>query len=276
MNKVIFVGLETEQKAYEGDRALHDMHRDGTITLFNDAIVVRDKGGKVTVKEQPDAEAVGTLSGMLAGSLIGLLGGPVGLAVGFGAGTLTGAAFDLTREGVDSDFVNDVGARLDPGKAGLIAEIDEDWQLPLDTRMEGLGGKILRRTRPQIDDMYLEREIAAQEKELAALEAEKLAQVKASHEAKAKRNAEKLQAKIDAEKKKLQQKEDALSAKAKAVEQEAKEQIAALEAQKQIASADSKDLLDERLREVRRDYERRTVRLKEALNRRKAMHGVSA
>ena len=130
MNKVIFVGFDTEQKAYEGDRALHDMHRDGTLTLYNDAVVVKEPGGKVAVRRAPDAEPVGAFGGMLTGGLIGLLGGPVGAAVGLGAGTLIGAAFDLTKEGVDRDFVEDAGARLEPGKAAVIAEIDEQWQVP--------------------------------------------------------------------------------------------------------------------------------------------------
>ena len=92
---------------------------------------------------------------MLTGGLIGLLGGPVGAAVGLGAGTLIGAAFDLTKEGVDRDFVEDAGARLEPGKAAVIAEIDEQWQMPLDTRMEGLGGQARAADADEIEDAYL-------------------------------------------------------------------------------------------------------------------------
>jgi hypothetical protein len=40
----------------------------------------------------------------------------------------------------------------------VIAEIDEQWQVPLDTRMEGLGGTLVRRTQTQVEDAYLERE----------------------------------------------------------------------------------------------------------------------
>jgi uncharacterized membrane protein len=75
MNKVIFVAFETEQKAYEGDRALHDMHRDGALTLYNDAVVVKEPGGKVVVRRSPDTEPIGTFGGMVTGGLIGLLGG---------------------------------------------------------------------------------------------------------------------------------------------------------------------------------------------------------
>ena len=45
MNKVIFVGFDTEAKAYEGARALRDMHREGALTLYNDAVVVKDPDG---------------------------------------------------------------------------------------------------------------------------------------------------------------------------------------------------------------------------------------
>jgi uncharacterized membrane protein len=276
MNKVIFVGFDTEQHAYEGDRALRDMHRDGTLTLYNDAVVVKEPGGKVVMRRAPDVEPVGTLGGMLTGGLIGLLGGPVGAAVGLGAGTLVGAAFDLTKEGVDRAFVEDAGSRLEPGKAAVIAEIDEQWQVPLDTRMEALGGNLVRRTQTQIEDAYLEREIETAQKELAILESETVTEVKAAQTEKARKRTEKLQAKIDAAKRKVQEKEDELARKLQAVKTEGNQKIAVLEAQKATATAESRAALDRRLADVRADYDRRTKRLQEAQDRRKAAHAALA
>lgn len=272
MNKVIFVGFDSEQKAYEGDRALRDMHSDGTLTLYNDAVVVKERGGKVVVRRAPDAEPVGTFGGMITGGLVGLLGGPVGAAVSLGAGTLIGAAFDLTQEGIDRDFVEDAGARLEPGNAALLAEIDEQWQVPLDTRMEALGGKLLRQTRTQIEDAYAERAVEAAENELAALEAEETAQVQAAQAEKARKQTEKLQAKIDAAQIKLQAKQSELAAKMQAVKDEGNRKVAVLEAQRATASAESKALLEERLARVRNEYGGRTKRLEEALQSRKAAH----
>ena len=263
MNKVIFVAFDTEKQAYEGDRALHEMHNDGAITLYNDAVVVKEKDGKVALREQPDVAPVGTIGGLLTGGLIGLLGGPVGAAVGLGAGTLVGAAFDLTKAGIDKDFVTDAAAKLEVDKAAVVAEIDEEWEVPVDTRMEAAGGKVLRRTRTQIDDAYLERTIETTQKQLSNLEAEKLASVKASQEAKANKEADRLQAKIDTAKRDLQKKEDELSAKIKSVEKEGKDRIAVLEAQKVTASQESKALLDRRLADVRKDYDGRAKRLRE-------------
>ena len=233
MNKVIFVGFDTEQQAYEGNRALHDMHREGTLTLYNDAIVVKESGGNVAVRRAPDGGPVGTFGGMVTGGLIGLLGGPVGAAVGLGTGTLMGAAFDLTREGVDGEFVEDAGARLEPGKAAVIAEIDEQWQVPLDTRMEALGGNVVRRTQMQIEDAYLAREIETAQKEL-------------SHTDKARKRVEKLRAKIDAAKQRVQEKEDELASKLQSAKDEVNRKIAMLEVQKATATADAKAALETR------------------------------
>jgi uncharacterized membrane protein len=276
MNKVIFVGFDSEPKAYEGDRALHQMHTDGSITLYNDAVVVKDSGGKVAIRALGDVEPVGTLGGMVTGGLIGLLGGPVGAAVGLGTGTLMGAALDLTRHGVSADFVEEVGGRLEPGKAAVIAEVDEQWEVPLDTRMEALGGKLLRRTWTQVEDVFLEREIETAQKDLAALEAEQRATLTAVHTEKAKKQADKLQAKIDAAKRQVREKEEKLAAKMRALKQEGNDKIAVLEAQKATASGESKAQLEQRLAEVRRDYERQAKRLEEARERLKVSQTVSA
>ena len=271
MNKVIFVSFNNEQKAYEGERALRAMHQDGSITLYDTAVVVKQVGGKLAVRQEPDAGPIGTFGGMLTGGLIGLLGGPIGAAVGISTGTLIGAAFDVNRAGIADDFVDAMGERLAPGSAAVIAEIDENWQAPLDTRMEGLGGTVLRQTPAQVEDAYYQRELETRQRELASLEAEKLAQVKASGVEKSTRQMEKLQAKIDAANRKLREKQDEIAAKLQSVKDEARDKVAVLEAQKATAIQDSKAQLDRRLADVRSDYERRIERLQGVLDDHKAV-----
>ena len=276
MNTVIYVGFDTEAKAYEGARALRDMHRDGTLTLYNDAVVVKEKDGTVAVREQPEEEPIATVGGMLTGGLIGLLGGPIGAAMGMGTGTLIGAAFDISREGIDHDFVEDVAAHLvAPGKSAVIAEIEESWQVPLDTRMEALGGTVMRKTPTEIEDAYFEREIEASQRDLTTLQAEKLAEVTATETKKGAAKVAKLQAKIDAAKRKVAEKERAAAAKLQSVNEEGNERIALLEAQRKTASAESKAALDRRLAEVRSEYQRRTDNLKQVLERQKAAHATA-
>jgi vacuolar-type H+-ATPase subunit I/STV1 len=141
--------------------------------------------------------------------------------------------------------------------------------------MEALGGHLLRQTRTQIEDAYAERAAEVAQRELAGLEAERLA-VKTAQTEKARKQVENLQAKIDAAQRKLREKEDELAAKARAVRDEGNKKIALLEAQKTTAVAESKAVLDNRLADLRGEYEERTTRLQEALQRRKAAHATSA
>jgi len=171
MDKVVAVVFNDEKQAYEGLRAFRDLHKDGSITLYSDAVVTKDESGKLSVREGGEGPE-GTFFGLLTGSLIGILGGPIGLAVGASTGTLIGAAFDLTRAGISGDFLNEVSAYLLPGKAAVITELDEEWQAPIDTRMEALGGHVFRRNWIAVEDAYYERQIAADREELAKLEAE--------------------------------------------------------------------------------------------------------
>ena len=112
MNKVIVASFDTEARAYEADRALHEMHREGTLSLYDDAVVAKEPGGSVQVRKTPEPRPAGTVGGLLTGSVIGLLGGPVGGALGAGAGALMGSVFDVTRAGIDEDFVSEAGTLL--------------------------------------------------------------------------------------------------------------------------------------------------------------------
>src|SRR5512138_2765698 len=106
MDKILVVVFDSESKAYEGSRALQDLQNEGSIWLYAKAVISRDAGGKVEVKQEDDTGPVGTAVGMFTGSLIGLIGGPVGLAIGAYAGTLGGLVYDLANVGVSEDFLN--------------------------------------------------------------------------------------------------------------------------------------------------------------------------
>ena len=205
MDKILVVVFESESKAYEGSLALQELQNEGSINLYAKAVIARDANGKVTVKQSGDMGPVGTSIGLLTGSLIGLLGGPVGLVIGASAGTYGGLLYDLAQLGVSQDYLDEVGKSLLPGKAAVVAEVWEDWILPVDTRMEALGGVVFRRTRIDILDDQIEKDVVAFNADLAELQAE---YDQASGEAKAK-----LQAKIDTAKAKLQAAQDAMQAR---------------------------------------------------------------
>jgi uncharacterized membrane protein len=255
MDKVIAVVFTDEKQAYEGLRALRALHTDGSITLYANAVVVKDAGGNVDIRETSDSPE-GTFFGLLTGSLIGLLGGPIGLALGASTGTMIGATFDLARAGINDDYLQEMSEYLLPGKAAVITEADEDWQAPLDTRMEALGGQVFRRNRIEIEDAYFEREVAAYREELAALEAERQ---KASAERKAR-----LDAKIEDTRHKLQDKRDELTARIESVKQEGEAKVESLQQQLKTAQAERKQRIETRLAEIRAEYRERAEKLHQA------------
>ena len=255
MDKVVAVVFNDEKQAYEGVRAFRDLHRDGSITVYSDAVVVKGANGKLSVREGGEVPE-GGLFGLLTGSLIGILGGPIGVAVGASTGTMIGAALDLTRAGISEDYLDEVSAYLLPGKAAVIAELDEDWQAPIDTRMEGLGGHVFRRNWIAVEDAYYEKQIAADREELAALEAELK---KASAERKAR-----LEAKIEDTRHKLQDKRDELKARIESTKREGDAKVKSLQQQVTAARDEQKQRVERRLAEIRADYRQRSDKLHQA------------
>jgi uncharacterized membrane protein len=161
MNKMLVAVFDTEPAAFEGLSALRDLHRDGDITLYASAVLVKEKTGKINVKQEDDDGPVGTAVGLLTGSLIGILSGPAGLAVGASLGGLTGFLCDLDRSGVGATFLDDVSKTLTSGKAAVVAEVEEGWTTPVDTRVQKLGGTVFRRSRSEVVEDQLVRESAA-------------------------------------------------------------------------------------------------------------------
>ena len=131
-------------------------------------MVVKHADGTVSVKQLDDSGPIGTLTGTAVGSLIGLLGGPVGLAIGAASGLALGALYDVDNARVGEDFLDDVSKSLTPNKVAVVAEVEEEWTTPVDTRMEALGGTVLRRALWEVENTVDEQEVAAMKADLDA------------------------------------------------------------------------------------------------------------
>ena len=161
MERMLVVVFDSEDKAHDASRALEILGEGSVIALDADAVVTKDLSGAMTTVTTHHLDPEGTMGGTAIGSVIGMLGGPVGLAVGTAAGLAVGAATDLVRARVDRDFVHDVARTLQPGKAALVAEIDEEDTALVDVRMHELGGTVLRRDLSSVADTAYEEEVAA-------------------------------------------------------------------------------------------------------------------
>jgi uncharacterized membrane protein len=255
-NKILVSVFDSEKMAFEGLTVLQDLHRDGDITLYASTVIAKDPSGNVEVRQTADKGPIGTLAGVVTGGLVGLLAGPVGVAVGAYVGGFGGLMYDLFTAGVGIDFVDEVSASLTPGKAAVVADIDEMWVTPIDTRLGELGGTTFRRLHGEVIDAELIRETESARMELEQLRAElreTSGEAKAHVEGAINAQRQKLEALVDRVDKTLTEQKAGLEAK-----------VATLRAQRAAARERQRERIDARIQELKTSYATRQAKLEEA------------
>jgi uncharacterized membrane protein len=253
VSKFVVAVFPTEAKAYDGTRAMRDLQAEGSLMLYGMAVVAKAADGTLAVKETADKGPLGTGVGALTGGLIGLIGGPAAAAAGLAGGTLIGSWSDLFDLGVGRDFLDKVSRELTPGKTAVVAEVDEDWVTPLDTRVEAIGGTVLRQGRADFEHEQAQEEVNASKAELAELQAE-YRQAREEHKAKLKARIDEALAKMRSRAAQAKEKRDRL-------QRETEAKIKALQEQRVRAKADDKAKYEQRIANLRADYDRRADKL---------------
>ena len=226
MERMLVVVFDNEKKAYEGKKALGELQAEGNLTIYQAAVILKHADGTVSVKQVDDTAPVSTLTGTAVGALIGVLGGPVGMALGAAGGAGIGVLYDADTLQVGEDYVEDVSKSLAPNKVAVVAEVDEAWTNPVDTRMEAVGGTVFRRALWAVQEQVRREEIDAMKADLAELKSE-ASKANAERKAKLQKKIELLTVKIDAQDKKLTDKLSAFEARQKAKKAVLKQNAAA-------------------------------------------------
>jgi len=258
MNKMLVAVFDAETAAFEGLSALKDLHKDGDITLYATTVLIKDNAGKITVKQTDAQGPAGTAVGFLTGGLIGLLGGPAGLPIGAAIGGLTGLLFDVDRSGISVTFVDEVSKALTPGKAAVIADMDESWTTPVDARLHKYGAIVFRRLRSEVVEDQLNREAAAFQADLKAL-GEELRQASAENKAA-------IQKDVDAVKKQLKATQDQAKSRLAEAQAEMDAKVKALQDQAKGANERAKARIDKRIADAKADFAVRSKKLNQAWN----------
>jgi uncharacterized membrane protein len=262
--------FEDEKKAYEGLHALQKLHSEGSLTVWGTDVVQRAADGRIAiVKSDDDAGPLGTGLGALTGGLVGLFGGPIGAAVGATVGAAAGGVGDLVHLGVSEEFLTTVERELAPGKFAVIAEISEEWVVPLDSRMEELGAKVVREDRLAFAEDALEKRVNARKARLAQLKAEH-AQRKAER---AKERAgtkaetmmqELLTEEIEDERRNLEKIAEKSEKRIDSAKQELAAKIDALLVQASGAKPEVRTRIEQRIADVRSEFAERERKLERA------------
>jgi len=240
---MLTVVFDDETKAYQGSSALKELDTDGSISVHALAVVNKNPDGSLATKQVDGDYPIRTLEGTAIGGLIGVLGGPIGVAIGASSGLLAGSILDVDRADVNVDYVDQVRAKLTPGKWAVVADISEEWETPVDTKMAALGGIVFRANRVSVEDEKDAREEAATKAEIAHLKDE---QSKARQEDKAK-----IQNKIDTLNAKLQAKQQKAKQRSDQRKIEAEAKLHALQEKAKKSSGENKAKIDARIASLR-------------------------
>lgn len=121
MSDLVAIAYPDLATAKEVSQNIVDARKAHLIDLDDLVVVERKLDGKVKL-HQPSAAAGGAVGGALWGGLIGLIFFVpfFGMAIGAATGAAAGAFSDY---GVDNNFMKDLGDKLEPGKAAVIALI---------------------------------------------------------------------------------------------------------------------------------------------------------
>ena len=166
MSELVVVGFKKDK--YRATEVLDQLRRldfDWVIDLDDAVAVYRDYDGKLRVQQSYElTTGEGAAWGGLWGSLIGALlaipftGGASAAAAGaLAVGALSGTAVGATAGalnaawwkedfGIDSTFVTEVGALVQPGDSAIFALIDSSNPAVVAAQFRGYGGTVPRST----------------------------------------------------------------------------------------------------------------------------------
>ena len=114
------------------------------LVRLDDAVVVEHRpDGKIKLHQAMSTTGAGAAGGALWGGLIGLifLAPLFGMAIGAASGAFAGKVSDV---GVNDNFMKELGAKVPPGGAALIALGSTDARDKVIERVRSYGGEVIQ------------------------------------------------------------------------------------------------------------------------------------
>ncbi len=155
MSSLIAVGFKNEYSADEVLLKLRKLQQEHLIDLEDAAIVVRNKAGRVRIKQTQELTTSGALSGGFWGLLFGFIffNPLLGWAVGALAGAVSGALIDI---GIDDNFIREVGNTIEPGTSAIFVLVRSATPDKVLEDFSKFEGKILRTSLSHDDEEKLQ------------------------------------------------------------------------------------------------------------------------
>jgi uncharacterized membrane protein len=142
VSKFVLVTFPDEAKAHQGTSAVRDLQAKGSTKLYASALIARDSGGKLSVREITNEGRGGAAAGALIGGLAGLSAGPLAAILGAAGGAIIGISADLTNQHAETAFAEKMSPDLAPDRIAIVVELADEGVVPFQTLMEAIGGSV--------------------------------------------------------------------------------------------------------------------------------------
>lgn len=154
MSSLIAVGFKDEFTADAVILELRKLQKEHLIDLEDAAIVIRDKDGKVKIKQTQELTTAGALSGGFWGLLFGFIffNPLLGWAVGAIAGGISGALTDI---GIDDNFIREVGSTIEPSTSAIFVLVRRATPDKVLADLSRFEGKVLKTSLSNEDEAKL-------------------------------------------------------------------------------------------------------------------------
>ena len=143
MSTLVAIAYPDRDTAEKVRQELISATKEHLVRLEDAVVVEHEEGGKIKLHQAIGTTGAGAAGGAAWGGLIGLifLAPVVGMAVGAASGA---AAGKMTDVGVDDNFLKELGAKLQPGAAALIALGSTDARDKVIERLKQYGGDVIQ------------------------------------------------------------------------------------------------------------------------------------
>jgi len=143
MSTLVAIAYPDAQTAERVRGELIQATKEHLIQLEDAVVVEHQPDGKIKLHQAMSTTGAGAAGGALWGGLIGLifLAPLFGMAIGAASGALAGK---VTDTGVNDNFMKELGAKMPPGGAALIALGRSDAPNKVIDRVKAYGGEVIQ------------------------------------------------------------------------------------------------------------------------------------
>ncbi|NMF60190.1 DUF1269 domain-containing protein [Pseudanabaena yagii] len=155
MSNLIVVGFKDEFTADKALQELRELQKEHLVDLEDAAIVIRNKEGKIRIKQTQELAIDGALSGGFWGLLFGFIffNPLLGWTVGVLAGAVSGALTDI---GIDDNFIRDLGNTIAPSTSAIFVLVRRATADKVLTDLSKFEGKVLKTSLSNEDEAKLQ------------------------------------------------------------------------------------------------------------------------